>query len=55
MYAYKNEDTVPVKIYSERGTIEKAAISQLENAARLPFAFHHVALMPDGHVALSGQ
>jgi tRNA-splicing ligase RtcB len=31
------------------GVIEIGAIGQLKNTAQLPFAFHHVALMPDGH------
>jgi len=25
-------------------------VDQIENIAKLPFAFHHVALSPDGHV-----
>lgn len=29
--------------------IEASALSQIQNLARLPFAFHHVALMPDCH------
>ena len=49
MQAFKPENGVPVKIWAEKGSIEQGAIDQIENTARLPFAFHHVALMPDGH------
>lgn len=49
MYAYKNDNSVPIKVWANKGEIEEGAIEQLENAARLPFAFHHVALMPDAH------
>ncbi len=30
-------------------TIEKEAMSQIENTASMPFLFHHVAVMPDTH------
>ncbi len=40
---------VHAKIYQESDAIEIGAIEQLKNAAALPFAFHHVALMADGH------
>lgn len=38
---------VPVKIWSQEVEIE--AQKQLENVARLPFVFKHVAVMPDVH------
>ena len=38
---------VPVKIWAEE--VEEQAMAQLENTARLPFVFHHVAVMPDVH------
>lgn len=41
---------VPAKIWAEKGTIEKDCLQQLRNISSLPFAFHHTALMPDGHV-----
>ena len=31
------------------GLIEAGALGQLKNTASLPFAFHYVAFMPDGH------
>jgi tRNA-splicing ligase RtcB len=50
MYVYKRDTMrVPVKIWSLQGSIEDGALEQIENAASLPFAFKHVALMPDGH------
>ena len=38
---------VPVKIWSTG--VEMEALKQLENVARLPFVFKHVAVMPDVH------
>jgi len=51
MYTIKeNGMKVPAKIWAEKGTIEEDCIKQLKNISSLPFAFHHTALMPDGHV-----
>lgn len=50
MYKFKEDQMrVPCYVWSEPGTIEKSAITQMKNASSLPFAFHHTALMPDGH------
>jgi len=38
---------VPILLYLE--DLEDGALQQAENCARLPFAFHHIALMPDAH------
>lgn len=38
---------VPIKMWLD--DIEKGALEQAMNLARLPFAFHHVAIMPDSH------
>jgi tRNA-splicing ligase RtcB (3'-phosphate/5'-hydroxy nucleic acid ligase) len=38
---------VPVKNWCS--DIEKEALFQIRNLARLPFAFHHIAIMPDCH------
>ena len=35
----------PIKLWL--GDIEEGALQQAKNLANLPFAFHHVALMPD--------
>jgi tRNA-splicing ligase RtcB len=39
---------VPIKLWMSE--IERGALDQLYNVARLPFVFHHVGEMPDGHV-----
>lgn len=50
MYTFKKDDaSVPVKIWSEEGSIEAGAIVQLENTSKLPFVFKHIAVMPDCH------
>ena len=41
------EGKVPVKSWT--GDIEESAVKQLENLSQLPFAFHHIAVMPDCH------
>jgi tRNA-splicing ligase RtcB (3'-phosphate/5'-hydroxy nucleic acid ligase) len=41
-------DGVPVKVWG--ADIDDGALAQAGNLARLPFAFRHVALMPDAHV-----
>lgn len=38
---------IPVKSWAEE--IEGAAQEQADNLSRLPFALHHIALMPDAH------
>ncbi|MFH1741854.1 MAG: RtcB family protein [bacterium] len=38
---------VPIWTYLDE--IESGAMQQAESCARLPFAFHHLALMPDAH------
>lgn len=44
---YFQEDGLVIKSWSE--TPEEGAIKQALNLARLPFAFHHICLMPDTH------
>lgn len=41
---------VPIKIWSDLGSVEEAAVQQLRNTASLPFVFKHVAAMPDVHL-----
>src|SRR3954470_23552868 len=43
---------VPIKAWTRGVAIEEAAKRQLENVARLPAVFHHVAVMPDGHFGI---
>jgi len=51
MYTYKPDKCkVPIKVWSERDSIEQGALEQIENATMLPFVYHHAALMPDAHL-----
>ncbi|HRF71952.1 MAG TPA: RtcB family protein [Accumulibacter sp.] len=40
----------PIKTWTEGVPVEAAARQQLLNTARLPFIFHHLAVMPDVHL-----
>ncbi|OGX10815.1 MAG: RNA-splicing ligase RtcB [Omnitrophica bacterium RIFOXYB12_FULL_50_7] len=40
-------EKIPIKMWLE--DIEEGAMSQLKNLANLPFAFKHIAVMPDSH------
>lgn len=40
-------EKIPIKLWLE--DIEEGAMSQLRNLANFPFAFHHIAVMPDSH------
>lgn len=42
-------DKVPIKLWTQLDTVEEQALKQLHNIASLPWAFHHVAVMPDVH------
>ena len=44
---FVEKGALPVKLWLD--DIEAGALAQARNLARLPFAFHHVALMPDAH------
>ena len=46
------EGGVPVKMWTQGVPIEPQALKQLENTARLPIIFKHVAVMPDVHYGL---
>src|SRR3954452_21311703 len=43
---------VPIKAWTRGVGVEDAARRQLENVARLPIVFHHVAAMPDVHLGI---
>lgn len=43
------EGSVDVRVWTPVAGVEAQALKQLENIARLPWAFHHVAVMPDCH------
>src|SRR5690606_26411496 len=40
----------PIKLWTQGVPVEPEAKRQLENTARLPFIFHHLAVMPDVHL-----
>jgi tRNA-splicing ligase RtcB (3'-phosphate/5'-hydroxy nucleic acid ligase) len=40
---------VPVKLWTPIQGVESAALAQLSNVAKMPWVFHHVAVMPDVH------
>ncbi|MDP4186338.1 MAG: RtcB family protein, partial [Bacteroidota bacterium] len=42
-----SSERTPIKLWLD--DIEEGAMSQARNLANLPFAFHHIALMPDAH------
>ena len=41
------ENGLVIKIWTDK--IEDGALEQAKNLAQLPFAFHHIAIMPDVH------
>ncbi|MDR3018848.1 MAG: RtcB family protein [Delftia acidovorans] len=46
------ENGVPIKMWTRGVPVEDEARKQLENAARLPVVFKHVAAMPDVHLGI---
>jgi tRNA-splicing ligase RtcB len=44
----KNTGMLPIKCWASN--LEDVALEQAENIAKLPFAYRHVALMPDAHM-----
>lgn len=40
-------EKIPIKLWHDE--IEDGAFKQVKNLANLPFAFHHIAIMPDNH------
>ena len=45
-------DGVPIKAWTRGVGVEDQARKQLENVAKLPVVFHHVAVMPDVHYGI---
>lgn len=52
MFTYRKENSLPIKswIPEEDYYADEKMVEQVENLSKLPFAFHHIALSPDGHV-----
>ncbi len=44
---YFSTEKIPIKMWLE--DIEDGALNQIKNLANLPFAFKHIAVMPDSH------
>lgn len=42
-----NSERIPIKLWLDE--VEEGALKQMKNLANLPFAFRHVAIMPDCH------
>jgi len=52
MFTYKKENQLPIKswIPKDQYFTDEKMVEQVENLAKLPFAFSHIVLSPDGHV-----
>jgi tRNA-splicing ligase RtcB len=48
----ESPDGVPIKAWTRGVAVEDAARKQLENVARLPIVFRHIAAMPDVHFGI---
>lgn len=46
------EGSVDVRVWAPIGEIEASALEQIKKVAKLPWAFHHVAIMPDAHFGI---
>ena len=42
-------ERLPIKLWLDAEQMEAGALEQARNLANLPFAVHHVAIMPDTH------
>jgi tRNA-splicing ligase RtcB len=51
-YELIETEGVPIKAWTRGVSIEESARKQLENVARLPIVFRHVAVMPDVHFGI---
>jgi tRNA-splicing ligase RtcB len=47
MQTILSTEEIPIKLWL--GDMEEGALQQARNLANLPFAYHHVAIMPDAH------
>ena len=50
MKVVKYGGVVPIKMFTDHVPVEDQALKQLENCAKLPFIYKHVAVMPDVHL-----
>src|SRR5699024_6360133 len=42
-------EAIPIKLWLKEDEMEHGALDQARNLANLPFAFSHIAIMPDTH------
>src|SRR5690554_1868431 len=49
-YAIIETEKLPIKLWLEEAQMEEGALEQARNLANLPFAFSHIAIMPDTHL-----
>lgn len=50
MKAVITSENLPIKLWLEEKEIEEGALNQARDLANLPFAFKHIAIMPDTHL-----
>lgn len=50
MKAVIKTEKLPIKLWIKEEEIEEGALKQARNLANLPFAFRHIAIMPDTHL-----
>ena len=44
-----NTERIPIKLWLDEEQMDEGALQQARNLANLPFAFKHIAIMPDTH------
>ena len=49
MKAVITTERIPIKLWLKEAQVEEGALKQARNIANLPFAFNHIAIMPDTH------
>ncbi|HHX36228.1 MAG TPA: RtcB family protein, partial [Gammaproteobacteria bacterium] len=42
-------ERLPIKLWLKKEQMDEGALQQARNLANLPFAFKHIAIMPDTH------
>src|SRR5690554_4594092 len=50
MKAEINSERLPIKLWISKEEMEEGALQQAKDLANLPFAFKHIAIMPDTHL-----
>lgn len=49
MFQTITTEKIPIKLWLREEDLEAGALRQIKNIANFPFAFHHIAIMPDAH------